>query len=140
MIKFRRKQASCCCSPIYGDEIVGYITKGQGVKVHRCDCPNVIHEKKRLISVEWDAMMEKRKYEAFLQVYASDRNFLLTDVVTVVSQCKASLQSINSAVNNDTLTCMTKMMVLVDDAEHLRNLMANLRKVNSVISVDRIYQ
>ena len=129
-----------CCSPIYGDEIVGYITKGQGVKVHRCDCPNVIHEKKRLISVEWDAMMEKRKYEAFLQVYASDRNFLLTDVVTVVSQCKASLQSINSAVNNDTLTCMTKMMVLVDDAEHLRNLMANLRKVNSVISVDRIYQ
>ena len=100
----------------------------------------MIHEKKRLISVEWDAMMEKRKYEAFLQVYASDRNFLLTDVVTVVSQCKASLQSINSAVNNDTLTCMTKMMVLVDDAEHLRNLMANLRKVNSVISVDRIYQ
>ena len=129
-----------CCSPIYGDHIVGYITKGQGVKVHRCDCPNVIHEKKRLISVEWDDMMEKRKYEANLQVYASDRNFLLTDLVTVVSQCKSSLQSINSAVDNDTLTCMTKMMVLVDDAEHLRNLMANLRKVNSVLSVERIFQ
>ncbi len=129
-----------CCSPIFGDEIVGYITKGQGVKVHRHDCPNVLNEKKRLISVEWDESHEKRKYEAHLQVYSADRNFLLTDLVTVVSQCKASLQSINSAVNNDTLTCMTKMMVLIDDAEHLKNLMANLRKVNSVISVDRIFQ
>ena len=100
----------------------------------------MINEKKRLIPVEWDDMAEKRKYEAYIQVYASDRNFLLTDVVTVVSQCKASLQSINSAVNNENLTCMTKMMVFVDDAEHLRNLLANLRKISSVISVDRIFQ
>ncbi len=127
--------AQCCC-PIPGDEIVGYISKGSGVKVHRADCPNILHEKKRLIQVEWDEIPEA-KYEVNISILSHDRNFLLTDLVTVVSQYKANLQTINSSVNNETLTCTTKMTLLVNDAEHLRNILANLRKVNSVITVER---
>lgn len=130
--------AQCCC-PIPGDEIVGYISKGSGVKVHRADCPNIIHEKKRLITVEWDDVSEA-KYEVNISILSHDRNFLLTDVVTVVSQYKASLQAINASVNNEDLTCTVKMTLLVSDAEHLKNIIANLKKVNNVISVERTIQ
>ena len=129
-----------CCSPIPGDEIVGYIYKGNGVKVHRRDCPNVANEKSRLIDVEWDDRREPRKYEATIQIYSHDRNFLLTDLMTVISQCKASLQNINSSVNQEELTVSTKIMLLVDDYDHLKTLIANLKKVNSVVSVERVIQ
>lgn len=129
-----------CCSPIPGDEIVGYISKGNGVKVHRRDCPNVANEKSRLIDVEWDDCREPRKYEATIQIYSHDRNFLLTDLMTVISQCKASLQNINSSVNQEELTVSTKIMLLVDDYDHLKTLIANLKKVNSVVSVERVIQ
>ncbi|WP_281693490.1 RelA/SpoT family protein [Holdemania filiformis] len=129
-----------CCSPIPGDEIVGYISKGNGVKVHRRDCPNVANEKSRLIDVEWDDRREPRKYEATIQIYSHDRNFLLTDLMTVISQCKASLQNINSSVNQEELTVSTKIMLLVDDYDHLKTLIANLKKVNSVVSVERVIQ
>lgn len=129
-----------CCSPIPGDEIVGYISKGNGVKVHRRDCPNVAHEKSRLIDVEWGDRREPRKYEATIQIYSHDRNFLLTDLMTVISQCKASLQNINSSVNQEELTVSTKIMLLVDDYDHLKTLIANLKKVNSVVSVERVIQ
>ena len=129
-----------CCSPIPGDEIVGYISKGNGVKVHRRDCPNVANEKSRLIDVECDDRREPRKYEATIQIYSHDRNFLLTDLMTVISQCKASLQNINSSVNQEELTVSTKIMLLVDDYDHLKTLIANLKKVNSVVSVERVIQ
>ncbi len=129
-----------CCLPIHGDEIIGYITKGSGVKVHRVDCPNIINEKKRLIEVKWDDISEKHHYFAHLLMLSSDRNFLLTDIVTVTSQNKAMLQNISSDVNNETLTVTTKMIVQVDNFEHLRVLIANLKKIESVINVNRIIQ
>ncbi len=127
-----------CCSPVHGDEIVGYITKGQGVKVHRSDCPNIIHETKRLIDVHWDEQFEKGKYEVQLQILANDRSFLLTDLVTVVSQNKAGLNAVNSGVNDDKVTATTIMKVVVENSDHLKQLITNLRKVNSVISVERV--
>ena len=127
-----------CCNPIPGDDIVGYITKGNGVKVHRKDCPNVINETARLIDVEWDDAREPRKYEADIQIYSRERNFLLTDLMTVISQCKVSIQNINSSVNREDLSVTTKVTILVDDADHLRNLISNLKKVNSVMTVERI--
>jgi GTP pyrophosphokinase len=129
---------SQCCKPVYGDEIIGYITKGQGVKVHRIDCPNIIKEKSRLIEVMWDETFDKGKYEVELSILANDRSYLLTDIVTVVSQYKASIQSVNSIVNEDKVTATTTIKVNVDDSNHLQVLIVNLRKVNSVISVERI--
>ncbi|MGL5541072.1 MAG: RelA/SpoT family protein [Erysipelotrichaceae bacterium] len=126
-----------CCSPIPGDEIVGFISKGQGVKVHRNECPNIQLLKERLIEVKWDDGFDNQKYEVSLEVHSTDRNFLLSDMVTVVSQCKSGLNHVDSKVQNDKVHVITKMRVIVDNLDHLQMLMANLRKVNSVISVDR---
>ena len=129
-----------CCSPVPGDPIIGYITKGQGVKVHRKDCPNVVNEKQRLIDVEWDEEIEQKTYEVKLLLKSSDRNFLLSDIVTVVSQCKAGLQHVDSSVDEDKISATTKMTVVVQDAEHLQTLIANLKKINSVKTVERVIQ
>lgn len=131
---------AACCAPVPGDDIIGYITKGAGVKVHRCDCPNIINEKQRLIPVEWDENLEQKTYEVKLIIKATDRNFLLSDIVTVVSQCKAGLQHVDSTVEEDKISATTKMTVVVENAEHLRSLMANLQKVNSVKTVERVIQ
>lgn len=129
-----------CCTPVPGDEIIGYVSKGQGVKVHRIDCPNIKKEKARLIDVYWETEMESKKYEVKLIVHSMDRNFLLSDIVTVVSQCKAGLNHVDSKVNDDRLTATTKMSVVVENAAHLKTLMANLSKINSVIKVERVIQ
>lgn len=131
-------QLAACCSPVPGDAIVGYITKGQGVKVHRKDCPNIINEKQRLISVEWEEGLEEKSYNVDLIIHSNDRSYLLSDIVTVVSQCKAQMNHVDSKVNDDRITATTKMTVGVRDAEHLRTLIANLRKINSVNDVERV--
>ena len=127
---------SPCCSPVYGDEIVGFVSKGQGIKVHRKDCPNM-NDVKRIIDVSWDDNKPDIKYEASIKIFSKDRSFLLTDLVTIVAQYKANLTAVNSAVNNEDLTATTSMSFMVSDLEHLENIMANLRKVESVISVER---
>ncbi|MEG2801820.1 MAG: bifunctional (p)ppGpp synthetase/guanosine-3',5'-bis(diphosphate) 3'-pyrophosphohydrolase [Longicatena sp.] len=129
--------AACCC-PVPGDAIVGYVSKGQGVKVHRADCPNIVNEKLRIIPVEWDEEVEQKTYEVKLLIQSTDRNFLLSDIVTVVSQCKAGLQHVDSTVDEDALSATTKMTVIVQNADHLQNLIANLRKINSIKEVERV--
>ncbi len=129
-----------CCTPVPGDEIIGYVSKGQGVKVHRIDCPNIQKEKERLIPVYWDENIEQKQYEVKLVIHSMDRNFLLSDIVTIVSQCKAGLNHVDSKVNDDKITATTKMSVVVQDARHLQVLIANLRKINSVTQVERIIQ
>lgn len=129
---------AACCSPVPGDEIIGYIQTGQGVKVHRKDCPNIAKEKAKLLAVEWDDDLEEKNYEVQLILNSNDRNFLLTDIVTIVSQCKVGLNHVDSKVNEDKLTATTKMTVVVKDFEHLRTLIANLKKIDSVVEVERI--
>ena len=127
---------SPCCSPVYGDKIVGFVSKGQGIKVHRADCPNVANEK-RLIDVEWDPNRPDIRYEASVKIFSKDRSYLLTDLVTVVAQYKANLTAVNSQANREDLTATTSLSFMVNDLEHLETIMANLRKVDSVISVER---
>ena len=131
---------AACCKPIPGDSISGYVTKGQGVKVHRCDCPNIINEKSRLIDVYWDDAIEEKDYEVGILISATDRSFLLSDIVTVVSQNKAGLIHVESKVLDDKISVSTHLTVLVKNSEHLRTLIANMKKVNSVIFVERIIQ
>ena len=88
--------------------------------------------------VEWDDDLESRNYEVKLLIKSNDRNYLLSDIVTIVSQCKAGLNHVDSKVNEDGVTATTKMTVVVNDAQHLRTLIANLSKVNSVKSVERV--
>lgn len=128
-----------CCHPVHGDDIVGYITKGEGVKVHRRDCPNVAHLQSRLIEVMWDEDVETEKtYDADLIVLAKDRSFLLTDIVTVVNQCKAPMTAISAVLDQDKLETTIKMTVQIHNVEQLENVIANVRKVESVVDVSRM--
>ena len=133
-------QLAACCKPIPGDPISGYVSKGAGVKVHRHDCPNIINEKSRLIDVYWDDAIEEKDYEVGIIISSTDRSFLLSDIVTVVSQNKVGLIHVESKVLDDRISVTTHLTVLVKNYEHLRTLLANLKKVNSVISVERIIQ
>lgn len=126
-----------CCSPIPGDDIVGYVTKSSGVKVHRRDCPNIARETKRLISVEWGDDLEQKNYTVHLVIHSEDRNYLLSDIVTVLQQNGAPISFINSEVDASHLTACTKLSVGVKDAAQLRVLMSNLRKVPGVSEVQR---
>ena len=126
-----------CCLPVYGDDIVGFVTKGEGVKVHRADCPNVASEKARIMHVEWDEENPDRVYDSDLTISAHDRSFLLTDIVTAVSQSRAPLIKVSADANQETLMTLIKLKIQVHNLAQLTTLIANLRKVESVISVER---
>ena len=129
-----------CCRPIPGDSIIGYISKGQGVKVHRADCPNIVNEKKRLIPVQWEEGLDEKQYEVNLIIHSDDRNYLLSDIVTTLQQCNVYLKHVDSAVDDGNLEATTKLTVSVKNAAHLQNLIPNLRKVRSVNEVIRTIQ
>ena len=129
-----------CCNPIPGDDIVGFISTGHGVKVHRKDCPNIANEQKRLLPLQWDDDLEEKQYEVLLIVHSDDRNYLLSDIVTMVQQCNANLKHVDSGVDSDSLTATTKLTVRIKDAAHLQNLISNLKKVRSVNKVIRAIQ
>lgn len=129
-----------CCRPIPGDSIIGYISKGQGVKVHRADCPNIVNEKKRLIPVQWEEGLDEKQYEVNLIIHSDDRNYLLSDIVTTLQQCNVYLKHVDSAVDDGNLEATTKLTVSVRNAAHLQNLISNLKKVRSVNEVIRTIQ
>lgn len=129
-----------CCRPIPGDPIIGYISKGQGVKVHRAYCPNIVNEKKRLIPVQWEEGLDEKQYEVNLIIHSDDRNYLLSDIVTTLQQCNVYLKHVDSAVDDGNLEATTKLTVSVKNAAHLQNLISNLKKVRSVNEVIRTIQ
>lgn len=129
-----------CCRPIPGDSIIGYISKGQGVKVHRADCPNIVNEKKRLIPVQWEEGLDEKQYEVNLIIHSDDRNYLLSDILTTLQQCNVYLKHVDSAVDDGNLEATTKLTVSVKNAAHLQNLISNLKKVRSVNEVIRTIQ
>ena len=129
-----------CCRPIPGDSIIGYISKGQGVKVHRADCPNIVNEKKRLIPVQWEEGLDEKQYEVNLIIHSDDRIYLLSDIVTTLQQCNVYLKHVDSAVDDGNLEATTKLTVSVKNAAHLQNLISNLKKVRSVNEVIRTIQ
>ncbi len=126
-----------CCMPVYGDDIVGYISKGQGIKVHRSDCPNVTNEQHRLIEVKWDGQQETQ-YESWIRVDAQDYNYLINDIVTLLAQYKVSLSGIKSESLPDKVNTYVEIKVKVKDRAQLEVLMANLKKLNAVNDVRRI--
>lgn len=127
-----------CCMPIYGDDIVGYISKGQGVKVHRVDCPNISNEKNRLIKVSWNPQQQETEYDCWLRLDATDYNYLINDIVTMLAQYKVSLCGIKSESLPDKVNTYVEIKVKVKNIEQLQILMANLKKIDAVNDVTRI--
>ena len=127
---------SPCCTPVYGDEVVGFVSRGMGIKVHRKDCPNIA-DKKRVVDVSWDPVKPALRYVATIKIFCHDRSYLLTDLVTCISQYKANLTEVNIVADPENLTANAVISLMVDDTDHLHTIMSNLKKVDSVIDVER---
>jgi len=128
-----------CCSPIPGDDILGYITKGRGVSIHRRDCLNletlIQEDATRIVDVEW-GIESTQDFIADMQVEAYDRTGLLNEVVMTISDTKTSLQGINARTQkNDVATINLKVKVC--NVKQLHDLMKKLRKLKGVIDVHR---
>ncbi|MHB1131869.1 MAG: RelA/SpoT family protein [Chloroflexota bacterium] len=129
-----------CCHPVPGDPIVGYITRGKGVTVHRSDCHNVVNEdeRDRLVTVEW-GRVGAVSYPVTVRIEALDREGLLRDVATVVAESKLSMVAASAQVHDDgTATIIST--VQVSSIDKLSNLMAKLEGVRDIFSVRRIME
>ena len=129
---------SKCCNPLPGDEIVGYITKGRGVSVHRADCSNVkdlISEEARLIDVRW-YNNEKSAYDVDIEIYANDRTGLLADIIKEIGNVNAKLMAVNSKANKEGIA-ITEITIEVENLQELNKVMRTLNNVNSVYEVKR---
>ncbi len=130
---------SKCCRPIPGDNIVGYITRGRGVSVHRADCINVmgnVDERDRMVAVHWENVTLTEKYNADLLIYAEDRNGLLADIINTVASLKIPTTNINARVgkNNE---AVINLGIDVTSAGQIDQLISRLSGVGGVISVAR---
>ena len=129
---------SKCCNPLPGDEIIGYITKGRGVSVHRKDCVNInelLKEENRIIDVQW-YNQEKVKYTVEIEIYANDRNGLLADIVQKINDSKAKLLGVNARTNKERIA-LTEVTIEIDSLESLNKIIREIRKIDSVYEVNR---
>ncbi len=129
---------SKCCNPLPNDEIVGYITRGRGVSVHRKDCVNVqdlVGQEDRMIDVYWSQDV-KASYNVELEIFANDRAGLLRDVIKQVENYKVKLMGVNTRTNRDE-TAILRMTIETSDMEELNKFMKSLNKVESVYDVYR---
>ena len=129
-----------CCNPLPGDDIIGYITKGRGVAIHRKDCPNIKLDdeflQNRLVEVEWNNP-EKSKFEGEVKIIAIDRVGLLNDVIHIVSMEKLSISGINCRVLKDN-TANISLLVEVNDISELKQLMKKIKSIPGVDDVSRM--
>ena len=129
---------SKCCNPVPGDEIIGYITRGRGVSVHRTDCVNtkkLLEDGNRIIDVYWSDT-KKTAYSADIEVYANDRLGLLADVVKVLGDNKCNIMAVTSKTNKERIAVI-ELTIEIENTDKLNNVLKNLRKVDSVYEVKR---
>lgn len=129
---------SKCCNPLPGDEIIGYITKGRGVSVHRKDCVNVealLSEENRIIDVKWYEEA-KESYNVTIQVFANDRTGLLVDILNVIKDTKAKLMGVNTKTTKERIAIMD-VNIEIENIEELNKLIKMIRKVDSVYEIRR---
>ena len=135
---------SKCCTPLPGDDIIGFITRGHGVSIHKRDCNNVpvniadSPEPERWIPAHWDGT-QSEKFISTLQVSAIDREGLLIDVMNAVQNMRVPVHSI-SARQTKSGNCLVIMSLSAESVEHLKSIIARLEKLQGVFGVERINQ
>lgn len=129
---------SKCCNPVPGDEIIGYITKGRGVSIHRKDCPNtkdLLVEPERIIEVEWNTQSSV-SYNADVQVRANDRQGLLAEITSIINENKINIVSFYSRTSKDRIANIN-FVLEINDIDQLNKLIRRLRRIEGVIDVFR---
>jgi GTP diphosphokinase / guanosine-3',5'-bis(diphosphate) 3'-diphosphatase len=138
LVRFAR-----CCNPVPGDEIIGYITRGRGVSVHRLDCMNIpaageSEEAERVIEVEWEESVEAN-YSVDIEITGHDRRGVLNEVLQAVSESKTNISAVTSrAVKNK--MAMIHMTILIRNVQHLESVVEKIKRVKDIYSVQRIMQ
>ena len=133
---------SKCCNPVPGDEIVGFVTRGRGMSIHRTDCINIINlsdvERSRLITAEWEEndQDEGGQYLAELKIFADDRRGLLLDVSKVFTEEKIDVKSMNTRTSKKGTATM-EMGFVVHGREELNRVIGKLRQIENVIDIER---
>ena len=128
---------SNCCTPLPGDDIVGYVTKGKGIAVHRKNCPNVINERERLVNVLWRDDIEFATYPVDILIQANDRNNLVVDIMSTLTAAKVSLNSFHArlvSVGNVDITAT----LMVSDSKRLNDVFNLLRSISGIYNISRI--
>ena len=134
LVKFSR-----CCNPVPGDEIIGYITKGRGVSIHRRDCTNIndlLSEEERIIDVEWYEKENKENYSVDIEILSNDRTGLLADIVKEITTRKINIMGVNTKTNKDRIATID-ITIEVKDIQELYSILKAIRKVDSVYEVNR---
>ena len=131
---------SHCCNPLPGDPIIGYVTRGRGVSIHRLDCPNATYhlqeEEGRIVDVTWDESMEST-YQVEIEALAMDRPRLATDVMNTIADMKVPINAVRArATRNNQATVNLK--IEIQNLTHLNHIMEKVKKIKGVIDVFRI--
>ncbi|MCR5079204.1 MAG: bifunctional (p)ppGpp synthetase/guanosine-3',5'-bis(diphosphate) 3'-pyrophosphohydrolase [Bacilli bacterium] len=127
-----------CCCPIPGDSIVGYVTRGKGITVHRVTCPNIIAENRRLIDAYWKEDLGLSNYPVDIEIYSSDRPNLLAEILQTLSAKGVGVSDLSAHSYHETQECSVTLTALVTDAKILQDCFADLLGLKGVYSVTRV--
>ncbi|TCS83829.1 GTP pyrophosphokinase [Tepidibacillus fermentans] len=136
LVRFSR-----CCNPVPGDDIIGFITRGRGVSIHRTDCPNIQQLKdgnERFIFVEWDNHQDQA-YNVDIEVTGMDRRGLLNEVLQAVSETKTNMTAVSGKSDKNKIATIL-MTILIHNTEHLHSVVERIKRVKDVYTVRRIMQ
>ena len=133
-----------CCNPLPGDNIVGFITKGYGISIHKCDCPHIIHSteqnKDRLVNVEWrklSGVQKDQQYEALMQIVAEDRISMLADISVALAEMRVSILQINTQKLG--LQSLINISVSCKNLDHFNSIISKMKSIKGVHDVTRGY-
>ncbi len=131
---------SKCCSPVPGDEIVGFVTRGRGISIHRTDCVNMMNlpeiERIRLIDAEWQEEGVAEKYVAEIKIFANNRNGLLADISKAMTEKNIDILSMNTRVNRQGLATLQTTFE-IGGREELNRIIERIRAIESVVDIER---
>ena len=134
-----------CCNPLPGDEIIGYITRGSGVSIHKIDCPNVANSMKdpeqasRWVSAHWAETTQREVFKSSIELLARDRGLLIAEVSITLNNMHIPIHALQARELKDGMTSVTLTLGTVN-VEQLTNIMSNLRKIDGVVDVKRANQ
>ncbi|GMN98182.1 RelA/SpoT family protein [Parageobacillus thermoglucosidasius] len=131
---------SRCCNPVPGDEIIGFITRGRGISVHRIDCPNVQSEEAadRLISVEWESDKSNREYNVEIEITGYDRRGLLNEVLQAVNETKTDISAVSGRSDHRNKIATIHMTIAIRNISHLQKIVDRIKQISDIYSVQRI--
>jgi GTP pyrophosphokinase len=133
---------SKCCNPVPGDDIIGFITKGRGVSIHRQDCPNIqaVEEKDRLLEVEWEGDEQQSKhYNVDIEIHGFDRSGLLNEVLHSVTETKTMINGVTANTDRNKMATI-HMIIAINNVNHLQRVVEKIKSIPDIYTVRRVMQ